>query len=161
MPQLVDISWETCHEHLNRIVDIENLSFPTPWSRKSFLEEIRNPISRFWGVLAEQVLQGYICFWVFAEENQLINIAIHPQKREQGLGHYLLTKMIEESISMGVRKIWLEVRPSNHRAKSLYTKFKFSEEGRRPRYYRDTNEDAIVMSLSLMNKENRLSLSNC
>ena len=160
MPQLIDINWETYHDYLNRIVDIENLSFPSPWSRKAFLEEIRNPISRFRGVLAERVLQGYICFWVFAEENQLINIAVHPQKREQGLGHYLLTKMIEESISMGVRKIWLEVRPSNHRAKSLYTKFKFSEVGRRPGYYRDTNEDAIVMSLSLMNEENKLSLSN-
>ena len=160
MPQLIDINWETYHDYLTRIVDIENLSFPSPWSRKAFLEEIRNPIARFRGVLAEQVLQGYICFWVFAEENQLINIAVHPQKREQGLGHYLLTKMIEESISMGVRKIWLEVRPSNNRAKSLYTKFKFSEVGRRPKYYRDTNEDAIVMSLSLMNEENRLSLSN-
>lgn len=160
MPQLIDINWETYHDYLDRIVDIENLSFPSPWSRKAFLEEIRNPISRFRGALAEQVLQGYICFWVFAEENQLINIAVHPQKREQGLGHYLLTKMIEESISMGVRKIWLEVRPSNHRAKRLYTKFKFSEVGRRPKYYRDTNEDAIVMSLSLMNKENRRPLFN-
>ena len=160
MPQLIDINWETCHDHLNRILDIENLSFPTPWSRKSFLEEVGNPISRFWGVLAEQVLQGYICFWMFANENQLINIAVHPEKRNQGLGHYLLTKMIEESISMGVKKIWLEVRPSNLKAKRLYTRFKFAEAGRRPRYYRDTNEDAIVMSLSLMNKENILSLSN-
>jgi len=160
MPQLIDINWETYHNYLNRIVDIENLSFPSPWSRKAFLEEIRNPISRFRGVLTEQVLQGYICFWVFAEENQLINIAVHPQKREQGLGQYLLTKMIEESISMGVGKIWLEVRPSNHRAKHLYTKFNFSEVGRRPKYYRDTNEDAIVMSLSLMKKENRQSSFN-
>lgn len=160
MPQLIDINKETSPDYFNRILDIENLSFPSPWSRKSFLEEIRNPISRFRGVLAEEVLQGYICFWVFANENQLINIAVHPQKREQGLGHYLLTKMIEESISMGIKKIWLEVRPSNQKAKRLYRGFKFAEVGRRPRYYRDTNEDAIVMSLSLMNKENNRSLSN-
>jgi ribosomal-protein-alanine N-acetyltransferase len=160
MPQLIDIKKENTPDCLSRIVDIENLSFPSPWSRTAFLDEISNPISRFWGVLAEQALQGYICFWVFSNENQLINIAVHPQKREQGLGYYLLTKMIEESISMGVKKIWLEVRPSNQKAQRLYMKFNFIEVGRRPRYYRDTNEDAIVMSLSLMNKENIPSLSN-
>lgn len=152
MPQLIDINWETCHDHLDRIMEIENLSFPTPWSRKSFLDEVRNPISRFWGVVIEQVLQGYICFWVFAGEIQVINIAVHPRKRDQGLGHYLLTKMIEESISLGIRTIWLEVRPSNKKAKRLYERLKFTEMGRRPGYYRDTGEDAIVMSLSLERK---------
>jgi ribosomal-protein-alanine N-acetyltransferase len=160
MPQLIDINWGNCNKYLDRIVDIENLSFPSPWSRKSFLEEIRNPISHFRGVLSEQVLQGYVCFWVFADEVQIINVAVHPQARERGLGHYLLTKVIEESISLGIKTIWLEVRPSNDRARRLYSRFKFTEVGRRPRYYRDTNEDAIVMSLSIMNKDKNLSLSN-
>jgi len=134
---------------MDRILEIENLSFPTPWSRKSFLDETKNPISRFWGIFTGEILEGYICFWVFTEEVQVINIAVHPQKRKQGLGHYLLTKVIDESIPMKIKSIWLEVRPSNHPARQLYKKLNFIEVGRRPRYYRDSNEDAIVMSLSL------------
>jgi len=61
--------------------------------------------------------------------------------------------MLEAGVSRGVETAWLEVRPSNFLARVLYQKAGFKETGRRPQYYKDTNEDAIVMSLSLFKKE--------
>ena len=78
-----------------------------------------------------------------------MNIAVTPSHRRNGLGSYLLIQMINTGISHGMRRAWLEVRPSNRAARRLYEKAGFKEIDRRPRYYNDTNEDAIVMSLSL------------
>jgi ribosomal-protein-alanine N-acetyltransferase len=68
--------------------------------------------------------------------------------------------MIEKGISKGMRQIWLEVRPSNVVAKGLYERLGFEEAYRRPRYYPDTHEDAIVMSLNLLEEDPYHSISN-
>ena len=65
------------------------------------------------------------------------------------MGQFLLTRIIETGVSKGLKSVWLEVRPSNTAARSLYSKFGFQEVGRRPRYYRETNEDALIMYLEL------------
>ena len=148
MTALVKINPENYHLYIERILEIEDLSFSSPWSLHAFLEEIRNPISHLWGATENKVLSGNICFWMFDREIQLINLAVQPRKRNRGFGHYLLTKMIEECISKGVPNIWLEVRRSNLAAKSLYEKLGFGAVGVRTRYYKDTNEDAIIMALT-------------
>ncbi|MBW1798223.1 MAG: ribosomal protein S18-alanine N-acetyltransferase [Deltaproteobacteria bacterium] len=131
------------------ILEIERNSFPSPWDLSSFLSEIDRSISHFWGLLIDEVLEGYICFWIFANEAHLMNIAVHPKWRGKGLGERLLCKMIEVGISEGAKTAWLEVRPSNLVARSLYEKAGFKEVGFRPRYYKEKNEDAIIMSLPL------------
>jgi [ribosomal protein S18]-alanine N-acetyltransferase len=103
-------------------------------------------------VISEGEFSGYICFWILEREIHLMNLAVHPQKRGQHLGRFLLAEMIEQGISEGSEIIWLEVRPSNQAARSLYKKMGFKEAGIRPRYYPETNEDAIVMSLELKTK---------
>jgi len=100
-------------------------------------------------LLLDHSLAGYVCFWLFANEIQVINIAVHPEKRNQGLGYSLLTKMIKDGIDKGMQTIWLEVRESNMPARVLYQKLGFGAIGRRTRYYKDTDEDAIVMALRL------------
>jgi ribosomal-protein-alanine N-acetyltransferase len=160
MLSLVDITAETYKHYLDQIIEIENVSFPSPWSMKAFKAEIQNPSACLWALIEDEVLSGYICFWMFDSEIQLINIAIHPEKRQQGFGEYLLTKMIEDCISKAKHYIWLEVRPSNAAAKRLYQKMGFVEVGRRKRYYTDTNEDAIVMSLALSQRRSLRSVSN-
>ena len=149
MTAFVRINPDNFHLYIERILEIEDLSFPSPWSLCAFLEEIKNPISHLWGVTKNDILSGNICFWMFDREIQLINLAVHPEKRNIGLGHYLLTKMIEECISKGIPNIWLEVRRSNLDAKRLYEKLGFEAVGCRPRYYKDSNEDAIIMALTL------------
>ena len=149
MTSLIKINPENYHLYIEKVLEIENLSFLSPWGYQAFLEELRNPISHLWGVTENKILYGNLCFWMFDREIQLINLAVHPKKRCKGFGLYLLTKMIEECISKGIPNIWLEVRRSNLAAKSLYDKLGFEAVGCRPRYYSDTNEDAIIMALAL------------
>ena len=149
MTSFVKITKKNYRLYLNRIIEIEKFSFLSPWSQNAFIEEIGNSISYLWGLAVDKILAGYICFWMYDSEIQLINIAVHPQQRKKGFGHYLLKRMINEGISRGMRNVWLEVRPSNIVAKNLYRRLGFEELGRRPGYYRDTNEDAIIMALAL------------
>jgi ribosomal-protein-alanine N-acetyltransferase len=157
MISIVNITAENIHRFLDDILEIERSSFPSPWSRTAFHQETTRRVSHFWALLAGGSFIGYICFWMFSGEIHLMNIAIHPKKRGKGLGSHLLDKMIELGRSKGAETAWLEVRPSNLVARFLYKKAGFKETGRRPRYYNDTNEDAIVMSMSLLpNRANRL-----
>ena len=160
MTSLVAITKENSHPFLQKILEIEELSFPSPWSAHALRSEIENPVSHFWALRMGQFLSGYICFWLLESEIQLISVAVHPHDRGKGLGHYLLTEMIETGISEGIRQIWLEVRPSNLVAKGLYERLGFEEAYRRPRYYPDTHEDAIVMNLNLSEKDPFHSISN-
>ncbi len=153
MISLVDITTENFPLYQTKVMAIEGASFPSPWSLRVFRDEINNPVSHLRALILNEELGGYICYWMFGGEIHLMNIAIHPEKRGRGLGHYLLSKMIEEGISEGFETVWLEVRPSNVRATSMYRNAGFKEIARRPLYYKDTNEDGIVMSLSLVGKD--------
>ena len=152
MIRLLDITLDNLEVFQSDILKIERSSFSSPWSLSSFIEEINRPISHLWALTIDEKLSGYICFWMFADEIHLMNIAVHPERRGKGYGNYLLTKMIETGASMGIETVWLEVRPSNTMAIMLYEKIGFEKIGRRSKYYRDTKEDAVVMSLSLRNR---------
>jgi ribosomal-protein-alanine N-acetyltransferase len=157
MISLINITADNIHRFLDDILEIERSSFPSPWNSTAFHQETTRRVSHFWALLADGVFLGYICFRMFSGEIHLMNIAIHPKKRGNGFGRHLLAKMIEEGRSEGAETAWLEVRPSNIIARFLYKKTGFKETGRSPRYYDDTNEDAIVMSLSLLpNRANQL-----
>ena len=151
MIRLLDITLDNLEVFQSDILKIERSSFSSPWSLSSFIEEINRPISHLWALTIDEKLSGYICFWMFADDIHLMNIAVHPERRGKGYGYYLLTRMIETGTSMGIETVWLEVRPSNPMAIMLYEKIGFEKIGRRSKYYRDTKEDAVVMSLSLRN----------
>jgi len=157
MSSLVNITPENIYRFLDGILEIERSSFPSPWRSKTFHQETTRNVSHLWALMTDGAFTGYICFWMFSGEIHLMNIAIHPRKRCNGFGRYLLAKMIEAGRSEGVETAWLEVRPSNLMARILYKKAGFKETGRKPRYYDDTNEDAIIMSMSLFpNEESQL-----
>ena len=149
MTSLVRVTVENYEFYLDRILEIENLSFSAPWSPNGFLQELENPVSQLWALMSDKVLLGYFCFWAVREELQLFDLAVHPTYRSRGHGSYLLTKMIDLAFSLGISRIWLEVRLSGRAARRLYEKFGFVESGRRANYYTDPTEDAIVMSLGL------------
>jgi len=153
MSCLVKICPDNFQDYRNQILEIENLSFQSPWSISSFSAELDKRVSQLWALTAENTLTGYICFWMFDDEVQLVNIAVHPKKRGSGFGLLLLKTLLEMSASKGIRNIWLEVRPSNFIARKLYHKLGFEEIGRRPKYYSDSNEDAIIMNLEISQKE--------
>lgn len=154
MISVVVMTPENIESFLDSILEIERGSFISPWSRNGFLQEVRNPISHLWAIMDEDgTAGGHICFWMFEREIQLLNIAVHPEKRGRGLGSHLLREMIRVGIERGMEQIWLEVRTSNTKARRLYEKLGFLAVGRRLRYYQDTNEDAVVMSLSLLSEQ--------
>lgn len=149
MSLLVQVTSDNIAYYLEEIVAIENQSFISPWSPSAFLEEVHNPVSQLWLVEADRMVAGYVCFWIFAREIQLLDIAVHPLKRQAGLGGLLMRQMFKLGAAEQIKDVWLEVRPSNESARRLYEKMGFQEAGRRPGYYRDTHEEAIVMRLSL------------
>jgi ribosomal-protein-alanine N-acetyltransferase len=147
MSLLVQVTSDNIAHYLEEIVAIEIQSFISPWSPNAFLEEVHNPVSQFWLVETDRIVAGYVCFWIFCQEIQLLNLAVHPLKRHAGLGRLLMRQMFELGAAEQTKAIWLEVRPSNESARRLYENLGFKEVGRRPGYYRDTYEEAIVMRL--------------
>ena len=130
---------------------IEKVSFPTPWSRWTFLAELGQGKSYILvaGPAPPSPWQtwGYLVFWVVLDEMHILNLAVHPQRRRQGIGRRLLAEGTTIAQTLGAQVAWLEVRPSNHAALALYKSFGFKEIGRRPGYYDDTQEDALLLVL--------------
>jgi len=126
---------------------IEQASFSHPWTRAMFQEELAKIPSTLY-VLKEapgKRVLGYSCFWSLSGELQLVNIAVRPDLRGQGLGGKLLNHLLLEAESREAEKIFLEVRSSNWAAIGLYERLGFKVLYRRPRYYTPEGEDALVM----------------
>ena len=131
---------------LDRIMEIEKDCFTTPWSRESFLIEItENLLARYLVVEVDGILAGYGGIWMIVGEGHITNIAVETQYRKLGLGKKLVEGLIKISIAMGIESMTLEVRETNIAAQNLYKQYGFIEEGVRPNYYQDDNEDAIIM----------------
>ena len=77
----------------------------------------------------------------------ILNLAVHPERRRRGLARRLLAEGLAQARKLGAELAWLEVRPTNLPALALYASFGFKEVGRRPRYYDDTQEDALLLTL--------------
>ena len=138
---------------LDALVGLEESCFSVPWSRKSFEAELHgNSFSQILVIPGpreqpEIPLLAYICVWVIFEEIRFLNLAVHPQFREQGLAKQLILQALCIGGTQGCCRGMLEVRDSNQMAKKLYEFFKFKEYGRRSSYYTNPSEDAILMIL--------------
>lgn len=89
---------------------------------------------------------GYCGFWRAADEAHISTIAVDPEYRRQGIGQLLLIAAIDTAVDLGANIMSLEVRVSNIAAQNLYRKYGFEVVGRRPRYYSDSREDALIMT---------------
>jgi [ribosomal protein S18]-alanine N-acetyltransferase len=133
---------------LPQVIAIERRAFPTPWSLAMFVLELSKPSSICLAAVQDDGsrggrLLGYTICSRYADVWHLMNIAVDPPRRRRGIGTSLLTVLIERA---GPNESYtLEVRPSNPGAIVLYERFGFRSAGRRPRYYRDTGEDAVIM----------------
>ena len=136
---------------LDAVCRIEALSFPTPWPKSLFIEELENPLSHLYtariGERGEVV--GYIIFWTIVDEAHILNVAVHPDYRGRGIGRGLVSFVVDRCRRLGLRRVFLEVRRSNIVARRLYRDLGFEVIGVRKGYYSDTKEDAIVMALRL------------
>jgi ribosomal-protein-alanine N-acetyltransferase len=94
---------------------------------------------------------GYCGFWMAADEAHISTIAVEHKYRRQGIGQLLLITAIERAVKLGANLLSLEVRVSNLAAQNLYRKYGFKVVGRRPRYYSDNREDALIMTVEHVN----------
>jgi [ribosomal protein S18]-alanine N-acetyltransferase len=133
---------------LDDIVAIERASFSDPpWSRDSFLALVDSPRAYFTVACAsptEHVI-GYVVAWFVADEAEIANLAVAPDRRGRGVGSRLLDAALVEARLAGARVVHLEVRDSNAAARALYGARGFLAVGRRRRYYRDPVEDALLL----------------
>jgi len=143
---------DASNHDLPQIIEIERLAFENPWSRDSFLRELSLPFSRTTVAVrtsdATEVIAGYLCRWLVADECHILNVAVHPAVRRAGIAARLMDEAIAEAKREKARFVTLEVRRSNVAARSLYRKLHFEERRLRKNYY-GSGEDAIVMELRL------------
>lgn len=126
---------------------IERASFRTPWPAHAFEQELRgNRLARYLVARAGDRVVGFAGVWLMVDDAHVTTFAIHPEWRRQGIGRHLLLNLAELSIVIGARRMTLEVRASNEAAQALYRSYGFEIAGRRPRYYTDDGEDALVMT---------------
>jgi len=138
---------------VEQVYAIDVLSFSLPWSERSYRFELtENKNSRPW--VAEAVdaggahqVVGMVVTWVILDEAHIATIATHPAFRRRGIGRRLLVRVLEDAAEHGAQKVFLEVRRNNLAAQKLYEQFGFRVTGVRPRYYVDTQEDALLMTL--------------
>lgn len=134
-------------EDVPSATEIERLSFSTPWSELSFYKEIYNPRSLCLVAETEEGLAGYICLGKIFDECHILNLAVHPLKRRQGIGSSLIREALNSDFVSSCRYIYLEVRASNMEARRVYEKFGFRVVGIRRAYYINPLEDALIMML--------------
>jgi len=141
---------------LDSIMEIEREAFPNPWPAEAFMHEMRQPHSRCAVIRAGgpgSAPVAYICFWILGGEMAINNIATAPARRRSGYARRLMIHALNQAVGEGCEDAWLEVRPSNHAAIGLYRGLGFRVVSRRPAYYSDTREDALVMHTSLKGRE--------
>lgn len=129
---------------------VEQVAYDYPWSRAVFRDCL---LAGYFSLVldVEGQVSGYSIMSIAAAEAHVLNLCVHPELRRLGYGRRLLNAMLFRAQDAGVRQVFLEVRPSNTAAISLYRSAGFAEIGVRPAYYqaRDGRENAVVLSLSL------------
>lgn len=152
-------------EDLPQVMEIDQVSFPQPWTEQSYrfeLEENQNAhfivalespplptqgwLQRWLTPTGPRRVIGFAGFWLVVDEAHINTIAVHPHWRRQGIGERLLGTILERARAINAVSATLEVRVSNLPAQKMYAKFGFEEVGRRKKYYRD-GEDALLMTL--------------
>lgn len=131
---------------LKYVEEMEQTIFTSPWNHDQFIYELNENPYAFLKVLYEnEVLIGYMDYWITFECCQLNKIAICESYREQGYASMLLEVLTQEAYKAKCEHIMLEVRISNTAAQALYKRYNFMEVNIRKGYYQDNQEDALVM----------------
>lgn len=131
--------------HVEAVAELEKLCFSDPWSVRSIASELTNPLA-LWVVAVEgDTLAGYVGSQSVMGEADMMNLAIAPQFRRTGVGYNLVNTLVDYLRERENHSLALEVRASNTPAICLYEKLGFAQVGRRPGYYRNPREDALIL----------------
>jgi ribosomal-protein-alanine N-acetyltransferase len=132
-------------EHLEQMLEIDQICFGGHWSIDTYTRELASENSHFVGAFVDDKLIGLGCFWAILDEAHITLLAVHPDYRGQGRGRDLLIGLLAKAVAIGLNHATLEVRVSNEAAVSLYEKMGLIVAGLRKKYYQNPTEDALVM----------------
>lgn len=131
--------------HVSQVAQLEKLCFSDPWSENSVASELENPLSLWLVAEKNGAVVGYVGSQTVMDETDMMNIAVHPDHRRQGIAEALIKALIIALKQKGSYCLTLEVRASNENARRLYEKLGFCQAGIRKNYYRNPREDAIIL----------------
>lgn len=136
---------EMTRDDADAIAAIEAKCFAMPWGREDFWREAQNELATYIVGELDGRIVAYAGAWVSFNQAEVMNVAVEPEFRGQGIGTIIFGKLIEAVKLRGATAITLEVRPSNTAAIKLYESFGLRSVGRRRGYYLDNGEDAMIM----------------
>ena len=132
-------------QHVPQVAALERECFPDPWSEQSLAGELDNPLSLWLVCQVDGEVWGYVGSQTVLGETDMMNVAVLPRARRQGIAQRLILALVAQLKQQGSRCLSLEVRPSNTPAVALYQGLGFSQVGRRPNYYRHPKEDGLIL----------------
>ena len=132
-------------EHVSQVAELEKQCFSDPWSEKSVASELENPLSLWLVALEGDTVAGYVGSQTVMGETDMMNVAVSPAYRRRGIARELIQALLRELARQGSHRLTLEVRASNAPARALYESLGFAQVGRRPNYYRNPKEDALIL----------------
>ena len=135
------------------VMETDRRSLSRPWSEDVWREELTSPFGLYLVLEENGVVSGHIGVKLISDEMHVMTIAVRPELRRRGYARALLQGALDSPDSAGIRRVYLEVRPSNTGARALYGSLGFVETGLRPAYYGD--EDALLMTLDLLKGHRR------
>ena len=133
------------HHHVMQVAALEKQCFSDPWSENSVASELNNPLSLWLVAVDDGNVAGYVGSQTVMDETDMMNIAVDKGYRRQGIAQMLVEALVERLKKMDSRCLTLEVRISNAPAIALYEKLGFAQIGKRPNYYRNPKEDALIL----------------
>ena len=132
-------------DHVAQVAALEAICFHDPWSENSVGSELTNPLSLWLVALDGDRVAGYVGSQSVMGESDMMNVAVHPDYRRQGIAEKLCLALVDALKEKGNHCLTLEVRASNEPAKALYEKLGFIQVGLRKNYYRNPKEDACIL----------------
>ena len=135
---------QLAYADLPQVIAIERRAFPTPWSLAMFVLELSKPSGICLAAIEDGEMVGYLVCSRYDTVWHLMNVAVEPDRRRQGIASALLERLFEQADKPS-EQYTLEVRTSNDGAIRLYERFGFRAAGRRRGYYHDNREDALIM----------------
>ena len=132
-------------DHVSQVAMLEKLCFSDPWSENSVAGELTNQLAHWLVAVDGDRVAGYAGSQTVMDETDMMNIAVHPDYRRQGIAEALVQTLVSDLKTRGSRCLTLEVRASNEPAQLLYEKLGFSQIGKRPNYYRNPKVDAFIL----------------
>ena len=136
---------EMNESHVPQVADLEKMCFHDPWSERSIASELNNPLACWLVAVEGEQVVGYVGSQTVIDATDMMNIAVHPDFRRQGIAQMLVEQLVDALKQRQSISLMLEVRASNTGAQALYEKMGFQQVGLRKNYYRNPKEDALIL----------------